>query len=182
MEWWVAITPVAIPSQPALLMSQYVSTVRPSVLPPRAPRAILHSRHPVDYILPIFNRVSWLAVGVIPATLISKRLLCPMKFVSPVLRYFSSTNFPVSCLSMIRGMKSATHVPWKGCWIPPLSFPPWYMTFWLCLHPSMYIVIEMLPYSGHSLHWLVVFVCWLVSMLLSHNPDSCAPPLLLILV
>jgi len=36
MEWWAAVTIVAIPSQPALLTWPYVSTARPSVLSPRA--------------------------------------------------------------------------------------------------------------------------------------------------
>jgi len=62
MEWWVAVTVVAIPSQPALLlMWQCVSAARSSVLSPRASRAILHSWHPADCILPILVRK--LAVG-----------------------------------------------------------------------------------------------------------------------
>ena len=61
MEWWAAVTAVAIPSQPALLMRPYFSSARQSVLSPRASRAILHSRHPADCILPILVRK--LAVG-----------------------------------------------------------------------------------------------------------------------
>jgi len=45
----------------------------------------------------------------------------------------------------------------------------------------MYHAVEPLPYSDHSLHRLVVFICWSVSELLSHDPGACAPPLLLIL-
>jgi len=47
MEWWAALTVVAIPSQHALLMWLCVSAARLSVLSPRASRAILHSQHPV---------------------------------------------------------------------------------------------------------------------------------------
>jgi len=40
-------------------------------------------------------------------------------------------------------------------------FPsPWYKSFWNPPHPSMYHAVELLLYSGHSLHWLVVFVYW----------------------
>jgi len=73
MEWWAAITVVAIASQPALLMSPDISAARPSVLSPRAFGAILHSRHPADCILPILVRK--LAVNVFPATAIPNRLL-----------------------------------------------------------------------------------------------------------
>jgi len=59
MEWWAAVAVVAIPSQPALLMWPCVSAARSSVLSPRASRAILHSRHPADCILPILVR-NWL--------------------------------------------------------------------------------------------------------------------------
>jgi len=52
-------------------------------------------------------------------------------------------------------------------------------SFW---NPSMYHVVETLPYLGHSLHRLVAFFCWFVSKLLSHDPGACAPPLLPILV
>jgi len=104
MEWWAAVTDVAIPSQPALLMWPCVSSARPSVLSPRASRAILHSRRPADCILPILVRK--LAVGVFPATAIPNRLLrCHGIFLS--LRYFPSINLPASYLNM----KSATHVP-----------------------------------------------------------------------
>jgi len=79
------VTVVAIPSQPALLMRPCVSFARPSVLSPRASRAILHSRHPADCILPILVRK--LAVGVFPATAIPNRLLrCHGIFLS--LKYF----------------------------------------------------------------------------------------------
>ena len=67
MEWWAAVTVVAIPSQPALLMWPCVSAARPSVLPSRSSRAILHNRHPADCILPIFVRN--LTVGVFPGVL-----------------------------------------------------------------------------------------------------------------
>ena len=73
MEWRAAVTVVAIPAQPALLMWPCVSSARPSVLSPRASRAILHSRHPADCILPILVRK--LAVRVFPATAIPNRLL-----------------------------------------------------------------------------------------------------------
>jgi len=51
MEWWAAVTVVAIPSQHALLMWPCVSAARLSVLSPRASRAILHSQHPADCIV-----------------------------------------------------------------------------------------------------------------------------------
>ena len=73
MEWWAAVTIVAISLQPALLMWPCVSAARPSVLLPWASHAVLNSRHPVDCILPILDRK--LAVGVFPATAISNRLL-----------------------------------------------------------------------------------------------------------
>ena len=48
---------------------------------------------------------------------LNTNLLCCHKiFLS--LRCFPSINLPASCLSM----KSATHVPWKGWWMPPLFF------------------------------------------------------------
>ena len=98
MEWWAAITVVAIPSQPALLMWPFVSFARPSVLSPRASRAILHSRHPADCILHIW--VQKLAVVVFPDTTIPNRLLRRHGiFLS--LRYLTSINLPASCLSMI---------------------------------------------------------------------------------
>jgi len=59
---------------------------------------------------------------------------------------------------------------------------PWYKSVWNPPHPSMYHAVEPLPYSDHSLHQLVIFVCWSVSKLLTHDPGACAPPLLLILV
>jgi len=62
MEWEAVVTVVAIPSQPALLMWPCVTSAKPSVLSPRASRAILHSRHSADCILPILVRK--LAVGV----------------------------------------------------------------------------------------------------------------------
>jgi len=43
----------------------------------------------------------------------------------------------------------------------------------------MYHAVEPLPYLGHSIHRLVVFVCWSVSTLLSHDLGACAPPRLL---
>jgi len=57
-----------------------------------------------------------------------------------------------------------------------------YKTFWISLHPSVYHVVEHFQYSGHSLHRLVVFVCWFFSKLLSYDLGACAPPLLLILI
>ena len=97
MEWWAAVTIVAIPLQPALLMRLYVSSARPSVLSPQASRAILHNRHPADCILPILVRK--LAFGVFHATTIPNRLLrCHRIFLS--LRYFPSMNLSASCLSM----------------------------------------------------------------------------------
>jgi len=56
MEWWAAVTVVAIPSQPALLMWPCVSSARLSVLSPRACHAIQHSRQSADCILPILVR------------------------------------------------------------------------------------------------------------------------------
>jgi len=51
-------------------------------------------------------------------------------------------------------------------------FPsPWHKSFWNSPHPSMYNAIEPFPCLGHSLHRLVVFVCWFVSKLLSHYLD-----------
>ena len=94
MEWWAA---VVIPSQPALLMWPCVSSARPSVLSPQASRANLHSRHPADCILPILIRK--LAVGVIPATAIPKRLL-RFHGIFLSIKYFPSIKFPASCLSV----------------------------------------------------------------------------------
>jgi len=73
MEFWAAVTVVAIPSQPALLMWPCVSANRPSELSPWASRTIVQSRHPADCILPILDRK--VAVGVVPATAFPKRLL-----------------------------------------------------------------------------------------------------------
>ena len=76
----------------------------------RASHAILHSRHPVDCLLPnrpvgpILSRIR--AVGILPATAIPKRLLC-FHGICLSLKYFLSINLPASCLSM----KSSTHVP-----------------------------------------------------------------------
>ena len=61
MERWAAVTVVIIPSQqPALLMWPCVSAARPSVLSPQASRAILHSRHPAECIMPscIFGQLT----------------------------------------------------------------------------------------------------------------------------
>jgi len=104
MEWWAVVTVIVIPSQPVLLIWPCVSAARPSVLSPRASRAILHSRHPADCILPILVRK--LVVGVFPATAIPNRLLRFHGFFLS-LKYFPSIKFPASCLSM----KSAAHVP-----------------------------------------------------------------------
>ena len=60
-----------------------------------------------------------------------------------------------------------------GGYIPFFS-PPWHKSSWNPPPPSMYHAVEPLPYSDHSLHWLVVFVCWFVSKLLSHDPGACA--------
>ena len=87
----------------AVIQVPLVHSARLSLLSPRASRAILHSRHPADCILPILVRK--LAVGVCPATAIPNRLLRRHGiFLS--LRYFPSITLPASCLSM----KSATHV------------------------------------------------------------------------
>ena len=64
----------------------------------------------------------------------------------------------------------------------PFSSSLWYKSFWNPPYPSMYHAVEPLLYSDHSVHRLVVFVCWFVSKLLSHDPGVCAPPLLLILI
>ena len=73
MEWWTAVNVFAIPLQPAQFMWPCVSAARPSVLSPRATRAILHGRHPAVCILPILVRE--LAVGVFSATAIPNHLL-----------------------------------------------------------------------------------------------------------
>ena len=72
-SWWAVITVVATPSQSALLMWLYVSNTRLWLLSHRASRGPLHTRHHADYILPIL--VSWLAVGVFPATALPRRFL-----------------------------------------------------------------------------------------------------------
>jgi len=115
MDWWAAVTIVAIPSQSALLMWQCVLSARPSVLSPRASRTILHSRHPADCILPISVRK--LAVVVFPATVIPNCLL-RRHGIFWSLRYFLSISLPASCLSM----KSATHVLSVGWWMSLLFF------------------------------------------------------------
>jgi len=73
MEGWAATLGFVIPLQPAPLMWPCVSATRPSVFSSCASRAILHSRHLADCILPIL--VIWLAIGVFPAIAIAKRLL-----------------------------------------------------------------------------------------------------------
>jgi len=85
------------------------------VLSPRPSRALLQSWHPIDRILPIF--VSWLDVGVIPATAIP---MCLRRLHGTCLSltWFPIMNFPASCLSM----KSAIHVPQEGWWMLPLFF------------------------------------------------------------
>ena len=94
------------------------------------------------------------------------------------LKYFPSINLPASCLSM----RSAAQVPWKGWWVPPLFVFSLIQVF-LKLSSSINVpCCRAVPYSGHSLHWLVVFICWFASKPLSPDPGSCAPPLLLILV
>ena len=51
----------------------------------------------------------------------------------------------------------------------PIFPSPWYKSFWNSPHPSMYHAVEPFPYSGHSLRRLIVFFCWFVSKLLSHE-------------
>ena len=106
MKWRVAVIVFAIPSQPALLISPYVSAAKLSILLPKASRTFLHSRHPADCILPIV--ATWLAGGVIlsPATAIPRRLLC-LHGICLSLKHLPCVNFPACCLSI----KSATHVP-----------------------------------------------------------------------
>ena len=107
MEWWAAVTVVAIPSQPALLMWPCVSAARPSVLSPRASRAILHS--------PAEPTPCWLHLAYFCQETGCLCISCHCHAqLSPLLpwdfwtlKYFPSINLPASCLSM----KSATHVP-----------------------------------------------------------------------
>jgi len=61
---------------------------------------------PTPYWLHLAYLVKWLAVGIIPATTIPKRLL-RLHEICLSFKYFPSINFPAFCLSM----KSATHVP-----------------------------------------------------------------------
>ena len=111
MDCWAAVTVVAIPSQPALLMWPwpYVSTAGLSVLLPHASRNLeflLHSRHPAD--LAYFGKLTHL-LAVIPSTAMPNHLLrLHGTFLS--LKYMPNKIFPASCLSM----KSPTRVQWKG--------------------------------------------------------------------
>ena len=52
----------------------------------------------------------------------------------------------------------------------PFFSSPWYTSFWNPPRPSMYHAIEPIPDSDHSLHRLVVFVCWSVSKLCEGVP------------
>jgi len=150
-EWWAPITVVAIPSQPALLTGPCISADKTSVISPRASRTILHSRHPADFILPILVR--WLDVGVNHSTAIPKRLL-RFHEIGLSLKCFPSINFhPVSAWSSL----PMCHRKAGRCL--PLFASPWYKSFWNSPHPSMYHAAGPLPYSGHSLHRLVVFIC-----------------------
>jgi len=89
MEWWAAVTVVAIPSQTALLMWLCVSSARPSVISPRVSCAILHSQHPADCILRILVRKQ--AVVVISATDILK---CLLRFQKKMEFFCHSNHFP----------------------------------------------------------------------------------------
>jgi len=74
MKWWATVTVVAIPSQKALLMCPYVSSVKFSVLAPRCSRALLHNLQLTSDRCLIL--ASHLATGMIPAIAIISRLLC----------------------------------------------------------------------------------------------------------
>jgi len=87
-------------------------------------------------------RVSWLFL-----TGIVTSISCAFSSSSSLLQNLRNSSRRHSVL-MLLSLSSATNLS--------LSFlnPP---------HPSVYHVVELLPYSDHSLHWLIVFVCWSVS-------------------
>jgi len=115
MEWWATVTLAAIPSQPALLMWPCVSAARMSVLLPRASRAIPHSRHPADCILPILVRK--LPIGVILVTAIPKRLL---RFNGICFSHKYFPNIVFSCILSQHQVRYPSAE--KGWWMPPLFF------------------------------------------------------------
>jgi len=69
MNWWAAVTVVAIPSQKALLMCPYVSSGKLLVFALRCSRALLHDLQPTSDCRLIF--ASHLATRMVPATAIS---------------------------------------------------------------------------------------------------------------
>jgi len=109
MKWWAAVTVVAIPSQQALLMCQYVSSGTFSMLAPRCSGALLHNIKLTSERCLIFALASHLATGMIPAIAIISRLLC-LQGTRGSFKYFPKN----ALLSFCRNMKSAVHVPYAG--------------------------------------------------------------------
>jgi len=148
-----------------------VSAARPSVLSPWASHTILHSRHPAaaDCILPIL--VTKLAVSVFSATAIPSRFFASMGFFC-----HSNTSLAWTFLHPVLAWSPLPMYCRKAGGCLPCFPSPWYKSFRNSPHRSMYHAVEPLPYSGHSLYQLVIFICWFVSKLLSHDPGVCAPP------
>jgi len=162
------------PSQSVLLMWPCDPAARPSVLSPRAPRAILRSRrHHADCILPILVRkLRWHNFchrypQMSPSNSLSlfvHKILCQHKlswklsqyevrYLCALERLADASPFSLLLDTRFSNLSSSIHVPCR----------------------------RTVTILGHSLHQFVVFVCWFVSKLLSHDPGACAPPLLLIL-
>jgi len=114
VKWWAAVTVVAIPSQDALLMCPYVSSVKFSMLAPRCSRALLHNLQFTSDRCLIF--ASHLPTRMIPAIAIIFRLLC-LQGTRGSFRCFPKS----ALLSFCCNMKSAVHVPYAGRLILPCS-------------------------------------------------------------
>ena len=128
--------------------------------PRRASRAVLHSQHHADCILPIL--VSWLAVGLIPA-----RLPQPILDVSVASMESEdrSSTFPTwTSLPCILSQNRVRYL----CAVTRLMDASFKFSLFFSIHvfldichPFMSPIIEPLSwYSSHSLYQLVVFVCW----------------------
>jgi len=107
MQWWAAVTVVAIPLQKALLMYLYVSSGKFLVLAPHCSRNLLHNLQLTCFRCLLF--ASHLATRMILANGIISRLLC-LQGTRGSFKYFPKN----ALLSFCRNMKSAVRVPYAG--------------------------------------------------------------------
>jgi len=89
MKWWAAVTVVAIPSQKALLMCQYVISGKFSLLALRCSRALWHNLQPTSDRRLIF--ASHLATRMVPTIAIISWLLC-LQGTRGSFKYFHKNN------------------------------------------------------------------------------------------